>query len=236
MATLTTGDQTSRWLIEHHTASMSVSSGINPSTRTRGMAIFVASISGTSAMLMHRWAEASEVEETTRAIHIKRGDPREEATKVAYQRTDGTLFIPGSSVARMLREAGGSHKQRGSRKSLKFVVPAAVLVLDEEISLIDDDGNPLRTFEVDSRPVVIPSTKGRIMRHRPRLNSWGADINIDIDLSMIESDTVHQLLEESGKRLGLGDYRPERGGPFGRFALVRWAELAGKKPTLRKVA
>ena len=28
--------------------------------------------------------------------------------------------------------------------------------------------------EVDSRPVVIPSTKGRIMRHRPKLETWQA--------------------------------------------------------------
>lgn len=199
------------------------------------MAIFVASIVGTTALLMRRWAEESEVEETTRAIHIKRRDPREEATKVAYQRADGTLYFPGSAIARMLREAGGSHKQRGSRKSLKFVIPAAVIVLDDDFTLCDGDGNPLTTFEVDSRPVVIPSTKGRIMRHRPRLNSWAAEINLDVDQTMIEPEVVHQLLEESGKRLGLGDYRPERGGPFGRFSVIRWAEMTKKTP-LRKVA
>jgi hypothetical protein len=199
------------------------------------MAVFVTSIASTSALLMHRWAEESEVEQTTRAVHIKRRDPREEAVKVAYQRPDGTLYLPGAAIARMLREAGGSHKQRGSRKSLKFVIPAAVLVLDDDISLCDDDGNSLTDFEVDSRPVVIPSTKGRIMRHRPRINTWGMEINLDIDLTMIEADVVHQLLEESGKRLGLGDYRPERGGPFGRFSVVRWAELTKKTP-LRKVA
>jgi hypothetical protein len=201
------------------------------------MATFIASISGTTALLMHRWAEESEVEEATRTVHIKRRDPREEATKVAYQRPDKTLYFPGSAIARMLREAGGSHKQRGSRKSLKYIIPAAVLVLDDDFTLRGEDGEPLTDFEVDSRPVVIPSTKGRIMRHRPRLDTWGAEINLDIDTSIIEAQLVHQLLVEAGKRLGLGDNRPEKGGANGRFAVVRWAELAEKKKLpLRKVA
>ncbi len=199
------------------------------------MAVFIASIYGTSALLMHRWAEEAEAEEGTRAIHIRRRDPREEAEKVAYRHTDGSLYLPGASVARMLREAGGSHKQRGSRKSLKFIVPAAVLVVDEMIVLRDDEGKPLHAFEVDSRPVVIPSTKGRIMRHRPRLNAWGMEISLEIDQTMIEAETVHQLMEEGGRRLGLGDYRPERGGPFGRFVVVSWKELA-KQTALRKAA
>ena len=92
------------------------------------MTTYIASLAGLSPLLMHRWAETSEQEETSRAVHVQRRDPREEAEKVAYRRPDGTLYLPGSAIARMLREAGGSHKQRGSRKSMKFVVPAAVLV------------------------------------------------------------------------------------------------------------
>lgn len=193
------------------------------------MAVFVANISGLTPMLMHRWAEASESEESTRAVHVQRRDPRTEAEKVVYRRPDGGIYFPGAAIARMLREAGGSHKQRGSRKSLKFVIPAAVIVQDDEIPLLDVDGNIIKTFEVDSRPVTIPATKGRIMRHRPRFNAWGAEIDIGIDTGMIDSDTVMQLLAEGGTRLGIGDFRPEKGGPFGRFSVVGWAELAPRK-------
>lgn len=196
------------------------------------MSTFVATISGLTPLLIHRWAEANEVEDGARAVHIERRDPRAEAEKVCYRREDGAIYFPGAAIARMLREAGGSHKQRGSRKSLKFVIPAAVIVLEDQVILRDASGNSLKDFEVDSRPVTIPATKGRIMRHRPRLNAWGAEVSLEIDPSMIESDTILQLLTEGGKRIGIGDFRPERGGPFGRFAVVQWAELAQQKPAL----
>jgi hypothetical protein len=199
------------------------------------MSTFIATISGLTPLLNHRWAEAQETEEATRAVHIERRDPRTEAEKSCYRQADGSIYFPGAAIARMLREAGVSHKQRGSRKSLKYVIPAAVIVLDDQIMLRDANGDPMKDFEVDSRPVTIPATKGRIMRHRPRFNSWGAEISLEIDPQMIDADTVQQLLTEGGTRIGIGDFRPERGGPFGRFAVVQWAELAARKPAKPKL-
>lgn len=196
------------------------------------MTVFCCEIQGLSALLMHRWAEASEVNSDggTRKIHISEVDPRVQAEQVAYRHPEGWLYMPGASIARMLCEAGGAHKQRGSRKSLKYVVPAACLVLEDAIPLLEEDGQRLTDFEVDSRPIVIPSTKGRIMRHRPRINAWRMEFSIEIDISLIEPSTVQQLLSEGGRQLGIGDYRPEKRGPFGRFQVVRWEELLAVKP------
>lgn len=192
------------------------------------MSSYICLISGISPLLQHRFSETEEVQRNSRKVHIKAEDPREVAEKSAYRNDDGHLYIPGAAVARMLREAGGAHKQRGSRKSLKYIIPASVLVLDEIILLRDSDGGPLTDFEVDSRPVVIPATKGRIMRHRPRLNSWAAEFSLEIDEDSLDSTTVYQLLTEAGSKIGLGDYRPEKGGPFGRFQAVRWSLLEEK--------
>lgn len=197
------------------------------------MTVYIVEVQGISALLQHRWAEASEVvtDGGTRKIHISEVDPRTQAEQVAYRHPDGYLYMPGAAIARMLCEAGGSHKQKGSRKSLKFVVPAACLVLEDAIPLLDVHGSKkLTTFEVDSRPIVIPSTKGRIMRHRPRINQWRMEFTIDVDTSLIDPSTVHTLLTEGGKQLGIGDYRPEKRGPFGRFQIVRWEELLAAEP------
>lgn len=131
-------------------------------------------ITGTTALLQHRFGEVAEGESgaTTRTTMVNRGTPREQAEAVAYRLPDGGLYLPGAAIARLLREAGAGHKQKGSRRSIKCVVPAAVLVADDAIAL--HNGAPLTDFEVDSRPVTIPATKGRIMRHRPRLDAWQA--------------------------------------------------------------
>lgn len=190
----------------------------------------ICTIQGIAPMLQHRFDEANQAAETTRKVHIKNEDPRTAAEKVAHRNSDGHLCFPGAAIARLLREAGSAHKQRGSRKSLKFVIPAAVLVLEDQITLRDEFGEPLVDFEIDSRAVVIPSTKGRIMRHRPKLNSWHAEFTLEIDDDMLDPITVHQLLTEGGIKNGVGDYRPERGGPFGRFQLTAWSELKASTP------
>lgn len=198
------------------------------------MKTYLAVIEGTTPLLQHRFDDAGEMEASSRKIHVKAQDPREAAEKCAYRNAAGELYIPGAAIARMLREAGASHKQRGSRKSLKFVIPAAVLVCEDQIVLRDHEGNALTDFEVDSRAVVIPSTKGRVMRHRPKLNQWHAEFTLEIDDDMLEPNLIHQLLIEGGSKIGLLDYRPEKGGPFGKFAVVSWAILA--QPDLKLAA
>ena len=190
------------------------------------MRTFEILIQGTTPMLQHRFTEESEVEKQTRRVARAETDPRKEAERVAYRLPSGDLYMPGAAIARLLREAGGGHKQKGSRKSMKYVVPAAILVNEDMIPLVNGDGKTaLVDFEVDSRPVTIPATKGRIMRHRPRLNQWGARFTLRINPQLIDPQFVHQLLNEGGQQLGLLDYRPERGGPFGTFNVVEWREI-----------
>lgn len=189
------------------------------------MKTITARIEGITSLIQHRFSEQAEGEsnKTTRLIGNTRGTPREEAEKVAYVYPDGTLYHPGAAIARLLREAGANHKVKGSRRSVKFAVPSAVIVLEDTIPLVSPDtSQPLTEFEVDSRPVVIPATKGRVMRHRPRVDRWAMTFQLEVDDELLPTDFVHQLLEEGGRKLGIGDFRPEKGGPFGRFAVTSW--------------
>ena len=181
---------------------------------------------GVTSLLQHRWSESAEGEsgKSTRAALVVRGTPREEAEKVVYREPDGSIYHPGAAFARLIREAGGGHKLKGTRKSAKYVVPAAVLVMDDTVPLFGPDGKRLKDFEVDSRPVVIPSTKGRVMRHRPRFDEWTAKLRIRVNTAILPIAFVHQLLVEGGQQLGIGDYRPDRGGPFGTFRVVEFRE------------
>lgn len=188
------------------------------------MKIINVRIEGVAAMLQHRFSEDAEAEAPSRRVQPNRGTPREQAERVTYRNSaDDSLYFPGAAIARLLREAGSAHKQRGSRKSVKYLVPAAVIVLDDAISLLDPaDSTPITDFEVDSRPVTIPATKGRIMRHRPRYDKWAAEFSLQCDETVLDLELIHQLLEEGGRQLGIGDFRPEKGGPFGRFAITKW--------------
>jgi len=190
------------------------------------MKTFTITIAGTTPLLQHRFTEESEKDKATRKVLVARGTPREEAEKVAYRDPQGRFYLPGAAIARLLREAGGNHKLKGSRRSAKFVVPAAVLVVEDAIILRNGDGKTVTAFKVDSRPVTIPATKGRIMRHRSRFDGWSAGFNLRINDLLLPPEFVHQLLVEGGQQIGVGDFRPEKGGPFDTFNVVAWKEAA----------
>lgn len=184
-------------------------------------------IKGLSGLLQHRFGEAAEADsaDSTRKALVVRGTPREEAAKCLYMDPGGALYHPSSAILRMLREVGAGHKMKGTRKSLKFIIPSAVFLMSADIPLLNGNGKPITEWEVDSRPVVIPSTKGRIMRHRPRHDVWSARFMLDVDELTLPVEKVHELLEEGGRKYGIGDYRPEKGGPFGRFEVTIWSVL-----------
>ena len=37
---------------------------------------------------------------------------------------------------------------------------------------------------------------------------------------------LRQIIDDSGKRIGLGDFRPSTKGPYGRFVVTSWVEQA----------
>lgn len=75
------------------------------------------------------------------------------------------------------------------------------------------------------RSSVIPSTGGRIMCHRPRFDDWRASLTLEVDDSMFSEALARELLDLAGKRIGVGDFRPERKGPFGRFRVDQWKKV-----------
>ena len=180
-------------------------------------------IRGTSPLLIHRFSETSEQSKPTRRVQVSDRNPREEATKVAYIAKDGTFFFSAFSIPGCMGNAGANHKMRGSRKTLRFIVPSAVRVTSEAITILNGNG-PAKDFEVDSRPVTIPATKGRVMRYRPRFDQWGARFSLVINDDLLAVEDAHNLLNEAGVSIGIGDFRPEKRGPFGCFRVIKFEE------------
>lgn len=192
------------------------------------MKIINVEIQGMTSLMLCRFNEQSEQVGSTRKVLVDRGTPRDQAETACYRDKESRLYFPGPAISRLLREAGSNHKLRGSRKSAKFVVPAAVIVLEDAILITNGNGALAKDFEVDSRPVVIPATKGRIMAHRPRWDTWGAKFSLRINDELLPVDFINTLLVEGSQQIGIGAFRPEKGGPFGTFLVKSWKEQQTK--------
>lgn len=168
-----------------------------------------ATIEGISPLLMHRFPM-----EPVEALEKK--EPREQAVISLYE-NNGKPYLPGVNLQRALVAAATFSKGKG-RASLQKSV-AAGLFINEEILTLDG-----KTTEwiVDSRPVVVPATKGRIVRHRPKFEQWEVSFSISFDQTLLTATQVRQVVDDTGSRVGVLDFRPEKKGPFGRFMVTRW--------------
>jgi hypothetical protein len=165
-------------------------------------------IVGIAPLLMNRYP--IEMSSDTKA---KRRDeqysPEKDAEKALYRDEEIGCYAPSAWLEACLRDVAKGFKAARGKGTLKGTVLASVFVEPEKIPFHK------RTFdEIDIRPVVI--MKNRVVKGRPRFNSWSLEFKINYDENRIEGATLKQLMEEAGITKGIGDYRPK----FGRFKVV----------------
>ena len=68
---------------------------------------------------------------------------------------------------------------------------------------------------VDRRSVKVGTS--RVIRTRAVFPKWSLEIAAEHDREVADLFNIRQWAEIAGTRIGLGDYRPQRGGLFGRF-------------------
>jgi hypothetical protein len=165
------------------------------------------SIKGIAPLLMHSFP--------MQPIEALEKKPPEEQCRLALYANDAGIFVPGLNVQRAVIAGAGYSKGRG-RASLQKPVAACVLVAPEHIPIVPQD------WKVDARPVVIPATRGRVMRYRPRFDEWALEFEVEFDPDLITEAQLRRVLDDTGSRVGVLDFRPEKRGPFGRFMVTEW--------------
>lgn len=148
-----------------------------------------------------------------------RGTPKQIATAKLYMGLDGKPMIPQPNLLRCLVEGGRFHKigktQITTTKS--SILYGCLDILGTEIPIEHSD-----PWRVDTRAVRIPSTGGRILAHRPMFDDWALSFTVDLDTTILGEKLLRQVIDDAGQRIGLGDFRPQCKGPFGRFKVNRW--------------
>ena len=93
---------------------------------------------------------------------------------------------------------------------------------------IDAEMVPFDTldYEIDTRRAVVQ--KQGILRSRPKLPpGWNLsfEVNVDDDAPAELCRILPDIFAEAGRRVGLGDFRPEKRGPFGKFMVTEFTEM-----------
>jgi hypothetical protein len=186
---------------------------------------FNVSIRSKTALLLHRFPEDAQ-EEASSQVHSRKERPtaRQECISYLYlnaplkdngEPVPGSLYFPAENLRQCFVNAGKRFKI--GRASASTDLAAAIFVMPEELPLVGE-------WEIDSRPVVIPSTQGRILRHRPKFKEWSMEFSLEVNADLITETLIRDVVKSAGDLVGIGDFRPACKGPFGRFEVVKWEE------------
>lgn len=184
-------------------------------------------IEGTTPLLQHRMDEAAlfsllgSKQKKTKAVEDL--TPRDIANKAAYK-DDAGYYIPMEYIVGAFRYTAADYKESNkSRKSLKTVAAGVFRPTTERTHLLTESGAPIQDFEVDVRKAT-NHTKGAVAVCRPRFDRWRAKFSVNIDDTVISIPTAHAILDDAGRRSGIGSFRVSKGGYFGQFRIMKWEE------------
>jgi hypothetical protein len=181
-------------------------------------------ITGTSPLLMHCDQLADPLNPLKKEIskytgkRKKTDDDHEMIAKLEWQA--GMYFddhngpiIPGRMVKAMMIQAAKKTKDGPKVKS-------GVQVLTTEMPVQYDGPRTLEKMWkdgrfTDKRSVVVQ--RARTIRCRPKFMKWSIEAAVAFDEGVVDLADIVRFLETGGMMVGIGDYRPENGGDFGRF-------------------
>jgi len=154
--------------------------------------------------------------------------PREIAEKHSYKNVDGSYCIPLSMISGAFSHVSSDYKQKNSgRKSIKAVAGGVFRPQGEFTTLTDKKGKPLIKFEVDVRKAT-NHQKGAVAVCRPRFDTWHTEFQVQVDDTILEPEVALEILQDSGRRSGIGSFRVNKSGYFGQFSVLQWKEIKSK--------
>ena len=142
-----------------------------------------------------------------------------EALKKLYVDKDGTIYQPATHIDRAMIEAGKKIKVKGQGKATYSKLFGSMVSV-EEFEIVHKKPE----YEIHKSLVVIPSTKGRVMRYRPMFKKWVLEFHMQSE-DEIPAEVIKEALEIAGKYVGIGDWRPEKKGKFGKFQVTKFKEM-----------
>jgi len=170
--------------------------------------IYNVEIKGITPLLQNKFA-GGEPDTSTKK---KTATTKENAVEDTLYEINGETYHPAEAIRQALIEAGKAFKKGKSNLSKTFA----------SFCMVSPEAIPLKEkWITDRRAVVIPSTKGRVMRNRAKYEKWNLVFQITIlDNDEISEKVLHDALEYAGHYIGIGDYRPQKKGMYGRFIVT----------------
>lgn len=185
--------------------------------------IFVPII-GTAPLMVHRFSEKAKLQMLDAMQGIKKvkenKDPEAEYQSAFYRFGDGRFGFPAigfkDCAVSAARFYGG----------ITMVLLRQILFVHGDLGV---DNQALVHIEGDQaimrEDVVRVGMGGTDLRYRPQFTNWSATLKVRYIKSQLSRASVLSLLDAGGMGVGVGEWRPEKGGDMGTFTIDEDREL-----------
>jgi hypothetical protein len=176
-------------------------------------------VRGVYPLMTHNPSTMGQGQEAKRGSRIPEAEVEAEAG--TYRLEDGSCAIKGESFRGCILDAAGAWKAKRSTMKSRL---SHITIVEELLQLRHHDETPITSYEIDARRAVIK--KQGIIRRRPKYAEWQCDFTVQYDPVLVpEPLIIVDIAADAGGRIGVGDYRPQKNGPFGRFKVISYQLL-----------
>lgn len=191
---------------------------------------------GTSPLIVHRFGEKAKREMLEKQMKTAKGlkearDPLAEAAETEHKTTDGHAAFPIVGL-------------KAAMVSAARLMDFKMTQIQQAVAVTGDASAPLNTaFEgahvrdLVMEIVVTPADRNiredvcrlqngtAMLRYRYEYQRWAANAVVSYNAEFLSEDQLAQLVYGAGQTVGLGEWRPERGGVYGTFRIGTPAEV-----------
>jgi hypothetical protein len=163
---------------------------------------------GTSALIVHKWSEKAKKQmldkQMKRASQGKAAkDPDEDYRESLYMRPDGSYGFPAVAFKAAAVRAG-------TYCDMKMVFLRGAFHVEGDLVLVEGEPEP--------REDMVRVGMGTAdIRYRPQFPKWATELDITFNNRALTAEQIVNLFEIAGFAVGVGEWRPEKDGQFGRF-------------------
>lgn len=172
---------------------------------------------GTSPLICHRWSEKAkkamldkQMKKASKAKEAK--DPEQDFRDSLYVTEDGGYGFPAVAFKAAVVRAGTYSDLHMTFLRGALHVSGELVPIDGEVQMRED--------------MVRLSGKTADIRYRGEFPKWKASVPVELNASVLSVEQLVNLFTIAGFAVGVGEWRPEKNGQYGRFE-IESVEAAG---------
>lgn len=167
-------------------------------------------------------------------IQVAKDRPAEDVAKEKiYRDPNGRIALPAEMLFAALVGAGRNVKigKKGISTAMTTMLPDFMSIEEAHLPLTnipaDANGHEKDFWSADMRKGMgyNGKTPTAVAITRPKFPDWEFEVTVTVDDKKVGNDTIEALFTNAGSTQGLGSFRPNKKGMFGRFKVAKMTEI-----------